>query len=240
MDFFFDIDLFKDMFFPSRCCNCGNLVDTPGLCPTCWSKITWISEPKCAICGHPFPLEIMPICSQCLADKPYFHKAVSVMVYDDSSKNMILAFKNSDATYLTEQFSKLMYKVGSLEIESSDIIVPVPIHFLKRLKRKYNQSELLGRYISEISGVAYEPRILDKIKQTLPQEGLSGAKRRKNVAGSFGVNRRYEDLLKNKNVLLVDDVFTTGSTVNECAKILQEKGAKKVNVVTLARVVFFR
>lgn len=238
--FFFDIELLKDMFFPSKCCNCGDLVDMPGLCPTCWSKMSWINEPKCAICSHPFSVEIMPVCPQCLSDRPHFDKAVSALAYDDSSKKMILEFKNADATYLVEQFAKLMYKAAALDIESSDIIIPVPIHFFKRLKRKYNQSELLAKYLSKVSGVEYEPRILNKIKQTSPQEGLSGAERRKNVQGSFGINKRYQDLLENKNVLLVDDVFTTGSTVNECAKILKEHGAKKVKVVTLARVVFMR
>lgn len=239
--FFLNIDTIKEMFFPSRCCNCGDLINTSGLlCPSCWSKMTWINEPKCAICGHPFTIGVTPICSRCLTDKPYFDKAVSVLSYDDASREMILAFKNADATYLAEQFAKLMYKAASLEIESSDIIVPVPIHFLKRLKRRYNQSELLARCIGKISGVEYEPRILNKIKKTSSQEGLSGAERRKNIVGSFDVNKKYKDLLLNKSVLLVDDVLTTGSTANECAKILKKNGAKRVFVATFARVELFK
>ena len=235
-----NIDFFKDMLFPIKCGNCECLLDTDGLCPDCWSKINWISEPKCKICGQPFSVEIDLIgseCLECISKKPYFDKAISIFVYDDFSKKMILKFKHSDATYFSEMFANWMYRAATLEIESSDLIIPVPIHLLKRFKRKYNQSELLSQKISKISKVAYEPRILKKIKQTSPQEGLSGNQRRKNVIGSFGIDKKYEHLLKDKRILLIDDVFTTGSTVNECSKILKKHSAKEVIVLTLTRVI---
>lgn len=235
-----NIDFFKDVLFPAKCGFCECLLEKEGLCPDCWSKIKWISEPKCRMCGQPFIVEIDSvglICAQCATKKPCFDKAVSVFVYDDFSKKIILKFKHSDATYLVEILAKWMFRTAILEIESSDLIIPVPIHFVKRLKRKYNQSELLAQKMSEISGVKYDPRILKKIKQTSPQEGLSGNQRRKNVIGSFGVNEKYEYLLTNKRILLVDDVFTTGATVNECAKVLKKHGTKEVVVSTIARVV---
>ena len=235
-----NIDFFKDVLFPSKCGICECMLEKEGLCPDCWSKIRWISKPKCRICGQPFTTEIDlldSVCAQCSSKKPYFDKAISVFVYDDFSKKIILKFKHSDATYLAEMLAKWMFRAATLEIESSDLIIPVPIHFTKRLKRKYNQSELLAQKISEISGVKYEPRILKKIKQTSPQEGLSGIQRRKNVIGSFGIDCKYEYLLKNKRILLIDDVFTTGSTVDECSKVLKKHMAKEVIVLTLARVV---
>ena len=235
-----NIDFFKDILFPSRCGICECLLDSEGLCPDCWSKIRWISEPRCCICGQPFTTEMESVdfvCAQCASKKPYFDKAVSVFVYDDFSKKIILKFKHSDATYLAKMLTQWMFRAATLEIESSDLIIPVPIHFTKRLKRKYNQSELLAKKISDISNVKYEPRILDKIKQTSPQEGLSGNQRRKNVIGSFGVNEKYKHLLENKRILLIDDVFTTGSTVNECAKVLKKHSAKEIIVLTIARVI---
>ena len=235
-----NIDFFKDVLFPSKCGICECMLEKEGLCPDCWSKIRWISKPKCRICGQPFTTEmdlLDSVCAQCSSKKPYFDKAISVFVYDDFSKKIILKFKHSDATYLAEMLAKWMFRAATLEIESSDLIIPVPIHFTKRLKRKYNQSELLAQKISEISGVKYEPRILKKIKQTSPQEGLSGNQRRKNVIGSFGINEKYEHLLKNKRILLIDDVFTTGSTVNECAKVLKKHGTKEIFVLTIAKVV---
>ncbi|MBQ7674395.1 MAG: ComF family protein, partial [Alphaproteobacteria bacterium] len=172
-------------------------------------------------------------------NKPYFDKAISVFVYNEFSKQIILRFKHSDATYLYEQLASWMYRSATSEITNADIIIPVPIHFLKRLKRKYNQSELLAQEVSQLSGIKYEPRILMKIKKTLPQEGLSGKERRKNIVGSFGIDENFKDLIVDKNIVLIDDVFTTGATVNECSKVLKKFGAKTITVVTLARVVLF-
>lgn len=232
-----NIDFFKNALFPAKCNCCNRLVDTRGLCTDCWTKITWISEPKCAICGLPFITDIDSICAQCIAKRPYFDKAVSVFVYNEFSKQIILKFKHSDATYLYEQLANWMYRSAVSEITKADMLIPVPIHFFKRLKRKYNQSELLAREISRLSGIKYEPRILKKIKQTLPQEGLSGKARRKNIAGSFGIDEKLGSLILNRKIILVDDVFTTGTTVNECSKILKNLGAQTVVVITLARVV---
>ncbi|MBR1735050.1 MAG: ComF family protein [Alphaproteobacteria bacterium] len=232
-----NIDFFKNLLFSSKCACCNRLVDNQGLCADCWSKINWISEPKCRICGAPFVFEVDQICAACLANKPYFDKAVSVFVYNERSKSMILKFKHQDATYMYEYLANLMYKTAVNEISQSDVIVPVPVSFIKRLKRKYNQSELLACELRRLSNIAYEPRVLKKIKQTMPQEGLSGKARRKNVIGSFGIDKKFENSIADKNVLLIDDVFTTGATVNECAKVLKEHKAKTVKVITLARVI---
>jgi ComF family protein len=105
------------------------------------------------------------------------------------------------------------------------------------LKRKYNQSELLAQELSKLTGISNEPRALQKIKNTRQQEGLSARSRRVNVVGSFGIDERHRHLIADKNILLVDDVITTGSTVNECAKVLKMHEARKVIVVTIARVV---
>jgi ComF family protein len=129
-----------------------------------------------------------------------------------------------------------MYRTAEQLIKSVDLLVPVPIHFRKLLGRKYNQSELLARGLRDMSGVSYEPMILIKSKPTPQQEGLTRERRGKNIIGSFGVNEKYAHLLSNKNVLLVDDVFTTGSTVNECSRILKKHGASHVSVLTLAKV----
>ena len=227
----------KNLLFPIKCDLCGDLVDTCGLCTKCWVKIFWISDPKCKICGTPFEIDVISICALCLNEKPSFDKAISVFRYDDFSKEIILKFKHFDTTHMLNRLSILMFRAAENDIKNSDLIIPVPIHFLKRIKRKYNQSELLAQNISDISNVKYEPRILEKIKTTRRQEGLSGKKRRKNIIGSFGINKKYEKSIENKNIVLVDDVFTTGSTVNECSKILKKHNAKSVTVVTLAMVV---
>jgi ComF family protein len=229
------INMLKDLFFPLRCDLCGNFTDTNGLCPPCWSKITWISDPKCQICGTPFDTNINLICANCLQKRPHFDRAVSVFEYNEFSKGIIIKFKHCDAIRMANPAASWIYRAAETEINAADMIIPVPIHLFKRLKRKYNQSELLAREISKISGILYEPRILRKIKHTRQQEGLSANARKRNLVGSFGVDEAYVGLLQDKNIILADDVFTTGSTLNECAKILKKHGAKTVICVTMAK-----
>lgn len=228
----------KNLLFPIKCDLCGETVDTSGLCPECWKKISWISDPKCAICGTPFEIDVSKICTSCLNEKPKFDRAISVFKYDNFSKEIILKLKHFDTTHIAKRLSMLMYKTAQIEIDNSDLIVPVPIHFTKRLKRKYNQSEFLAKNIGEMSDVKYEPRFLKKIKITPQQEGLSAKNRKKNVVGSFGVDEKYSGFIENKKIILVDDVFTTGSTVDECSKILKKYKAESITVVTIAKVIF--
>ncbi|MDR2794979.1 MAG: ComF family protein [Holosporaceae bacterium] len=229
----------SDVFFPLKCEGCDGFVESVGLCTECWNKIMWISDPKCSICGNPFELDIAEICGSCALQKPFFDKAVSVFHYDDYSKGMILRFKHMDSIYLCPQFARWMYRVGEKYVKEADLIIPVPIHFRKLLKRKYNQSELLAREIALLGGASYEPRILQKSKRTPQQEGLTRKRRQQNVIGSFGVAKDYVHLLAQKKVVLVDDVYTTGATVNECSRVLKKHGAAAVTVVTLAKVVLY-
>lgn len=224
----------RDICFPMCCCSCGEMVDSEGLCPKCWKRIKWVSDPRCRICGVPFELDISSLCPQCISKPPHFDQAISVFEYDDFSKTMILKFKHGDATYMGKLLAVWMHRVAAGL--TADLIIPVPIHFLKRLKRRYNQTELLAMELERLCGVPQEPRILEKEKQTSPQEGLTRSTRLRNIKGSFGVNPGYARLLVGKKVILVDDVLTTGATVNECARILKKHGAEKVMVLTAARV----
>ncbi|GHT95234.1 amidophosphoribosyltransferase [Alphaproteobacteria bacterium] len=229
--------LVKDIFFPIKCECCNEFVESIGLCTKCWKKIAWISDPKCRICGTPFELDVSEICANCAQKKPFFDRGISVFEYNDLSNGMILRFKHMDSIHLCPQFATWMYRAGEEHIKEAELIVPVPIHLRKRLKRKYNQSELLSMEISRLSGIKYEPRILRKSKHTLQQEGLKRERREQNVIGSFDVDPQYANLLENKKVVLIDDVFTTGATANECSKVLKQHGASSVTVVTLAKVV---
>lgn len=227
----------KDLFFPIRCCSCNKFIESEGLCSDCWSKIKWILDPKCRICGTPFEIDLYTTCTDCLSSVYHFDKILSVFEYDDFSKNIILKFKHGDCTYLSGILSRLIYNIANDEIKRADFIVPVPIHFLKRLKRKYNQTELLAKHISKASEIKYEPRILGKSKNTSSQEGLTANKRKTNIVGTFAISEKYKNIIKGKKIILVDDVVTTKATVNECSKILKKNGAKDVTVLTIAMVV---
>lgn len=199
--------------------------------------MTWISDPKCKICGIPFDTDVYDICPSCLVHKPHFDQAIAVFEYNDTSRGIVVGFKHNDRTYIAKQAASWMLRSCKEELRGVNLIVPVPISFFKRLVRKYNQSELLSLELSKLTNIAYIPDVLLKIKNTMQQEGLSGDRRRKNVLGSFGIAVSRKHLLVDKQILLVDDVFTTGSTVNECAKVLKKHGATSVTVITLARVV---
>ncbi len=226
----------RDICFPATCCKCGKYTENQGLCSDCWSKIHWISEPLCQICGKPFEIDIGINCTDCSYEKPIFDHARAVFEYDDNSKSIILKFKHSDATFLGKQLAQWMYRVGETLLKKADLIIPVPIHFFKRLKRKYNQTEILATYLAKLSEKTYEPRILRKNNPSRSQEGLTKLQRKENVKDSFEIDKKYAPLLKEKTVVLVDDVLTTGATVNECARILKKHGAKSIFVLTIARV----
>lgn len=228
------LNCFIDVIFPQRCFICKNFSRTEGLCQTCWKKITWISEPKCKICGCPFEFKFDSVCFKCISKKPYFDKAISAFEYDDYSKPLIVMFKHYDVTILAKYLSKIMYAASQNEIECFDVVVPVPITLSKRLKRKYNQSELLARYFSKLSRIEYAPEVLIKTKDTVDQEKLSAKNRKKNLSEVFSISSNKK--INGKNVILIDDVFTTGATANECAKVLKKNGAKNIIVITAARV----
>ena len=231
-DFFIKI---INTLFPITCYGCGKYIDNFGLCSDCWKKINWIGEPVCAICGKPFEFQKNSKCMDCARKKPSFDKAVSVFEYNEQSKNIVLRFKNADSTFLGKELALMMSRAGRSLIENSDIVVPVPISFPRRFKRRYNQTEILARYIGKSGKKDYEPRVLAKNKNIRPQEGLNHKQRQENVKNAFYVNEKFRSSIDHKKVLLIDDVLTTGATVNECAKVLKNAGAKKVFVLTLAR-----
>ena len=177
----------------------------------------------------------MAVCGSCLKERPYFHQTESILKYNDISRKLILAFKHGDHIELTDLFIKWINGCCSEIIDKNDVLVPVPLHWSRLLKRKYNQSALLAQKLAKKHHKFYEPLILKRIKATPSQGHLSPKERQKNVRGAFKVENLNK--IKDKSILLIDDVFTTGATVNECSKILLKAGAKSVDVITIARVV---
>lgn len=230
------IEKVLDVLFSHRCMFCGNLADAD-VCEECWKKITWITEPVCEICGQPFETSYKSICKSCMLQKPNYDIARAIFSYDEFTKTAILNFKNKDATYLAKSFSDWIKNRHSKIIADADIIIPVPIHRRKLFFRLYNQAAILAKRLSDISNIEFNPLVLEKLKSTHTQEGLSRIARLKNLVGAFSVNEKYASRIKNKNILLIDDVLTTGATANECAKTLKSAGAKKVFVITVAKVI---
>jgi ComF family protein len=156
------------------------------------------------------------------------------MVYERLARHLIINFKDHDATLYAPIFAQWINRIIQEFSDEIDIMIPVPITNKRRLFRKYNQTELLCLELQKLSKLHYEPRILEKTKETVAQKTLNREKRLKNLKKSFSLNPEFS--VKHKNILLIDDVITTGATANACAQLLKEDGADKVYVATLARV----
>jgi len=227
-----------DFIFPPSCLICHKKVEGDNmLCPDCFKKIHFICSPVCQICGTPLDYEGVLLCPSCLQKKFYFEKNRSAVVYNAFSKKLILPFKHQDKIELTSFMASALLRAGEELFPLVDTLIPVPIHRRKMLKRKYNQAALLAQMLSKKTHKKYLPLGLKKDFYGQSQGHLSPKKRFQNVKSSFSVPSTKK--IKGKSILLIDDVFTTGATVNECAKTLKKAGAKSVYVLTFAKVLPF-
>jgi ComF family protein len=227
-----------DLLFPPLCLGCRAMVGEAGFCAACWSAISFLDGPGCACCGLPLAvaLEGDTICAGCLAMPPAFDKARAIMAYDDKSRGAILALKHADRLDLVPGFARWLGRTGRMLLDDCDVIVPVPLHRSRLWRRRYNQSAELARRLAKLGRGLYEPFALIRSRPTTSQGAMPGAKaRRRNVLGAFKVPDPGK--VKGKRVLLLDDVLTTGATVQACARALKRAGAQRVHVLVLARVV---
>lgn len=227
-----------DLLFPPLCMSCRVPVGEEGLCAACWSGITFLDGPACACCGLPFPvaLEGENFCAACLARKPAFDSARAIMAYDDNSRAAILALKHADRLELVPGFARWLSRGGQGVLAGCDVIVPVPLHRLRLWQRRYNQSAELARRMAAARNIAADPFALAKTRATPSQGAMASAKaRRRNVQRAFQVPDPAR--VRGRNVLLLDDVLTTGATAEACARALKRAGAASVHVLALARVV---
>jgi ComF family protein len=228
-----------DLAYPPLCVVCRKPVsEAHALCAACWGEIGFLDGPSCACCGLPFEIDPGPatLCGPCHAEPPPFARARSVMRYDEGSKKPILALKRADRLDLVPAFARWLERAGRELLDEADILVPVPLHPRRLWQRRYNQAALLAAKLGERAGKPSDPLALIRIKPTPSQGEMPSAKaRRRNVRGAFKVAR--PEAVRNRTVLLIDDVYTTGATVGACARALTRAGARKVLVLTLARVV---
>lgn len=229
-----------DLVLPPRCPMTGELVGQHGtLDPVYWGKLNFIQDPLCVTCGIPFPHETDPqmICGSCLQDPPIYNSARSVWRYDDASTGMVLKFKHADGTQLAPLLAGYMHQTGKEMLSKADILVPVPLHRWRLLKRRYNQAGLLAAILSRITKIPCAAHCLRRKRATESQGRKTREQRKENIAGAFLVPEKCHIQIKGKKIVLIDDVFTSGATVHECVKTLLGAGAASVDVLTLSKVV---
>jgi len=229
-----------DIVFPPRCMGCAAPVASAhSLCSDCWKSLRFISEPMCHCCGHPFELavEAHMLCAECLKESPAFVQARSALYYDEASKRHVLGFKFHDHTELMPLLSEWLVRASGDMLPHIDFLVPVPLHWFRLWRRRYNQSALLCYAVSEKTGIPVAPDALIRAKHTTPQSQLTRLQRLENVKGIFKVRPSIISRIENKNILLIDDVMTTGATIKACTRTLLKAGAGRVYVATVARTV---
>ena len=231
-----------DILLPPRCLICKQTVyKQNGLCSECFNQIRFLSDQSCPVCGRPytFPIEKGKslVCGKCLTKPPKLMGLKAVFAYDDFSKALILPFKHADRTDIVPYLSKLMYQRGKDFLSECDYIIPVPLHWQRLMKRKYNQSALLAVAWEKLSNKPCLLMVLKRNKKTASQGHKTKEERKENIKGVFSVIK--PERIKGKSIVLVDDVYTSGATLNECANVLIKAGAKSVKALVIARVCYF-
>ncbi len=230
----------RDHLWPPVCAACdAPVASAAGLCPDCWDAVTFLGRPQCHACGVPLPFDPGPgaLCGDCTRARPPYDRARAAFVYDDASRGMILAFKHADRTDLGPALVNWLRRPAAPLLADADIVAPVPLHWSRLLGRRYNQSAMLANALARQAGLRAVPDLLIRKRRTGTQGGKSRTARRRNVQGAFRVAGRHVPMLRDERVLLVDDVMTTGATLEACARALLRSGAAAVDVVTIARVV---
>ncbi len=228
-----------DFILPPLCISCRTIVqEHHGLCAKCWSGVGFIQPPICNQLGFPLPFDegAGTVSAAAVAMDPHFDHARSVAGYDGVMRDLIHHFKYYGQMESRNIFGRWLAMASHEFIGKADVIIPVPLYRRKLFARRFNQAAILADSLGEETGIGVDAYILNRVKNTRQQVGLSALQRRQNVAGAFAVEQQDKILLKGKRVILVDDVFTTGSTANACARVLKKAGVVQVDLVTLARV----
>lgn len=229
-----------DFLLPPLCFGCNAHVENQGgLCADCWQGLRFITDPMCEACGFPFPHQ-MPKgvkCVNCVHHTPNYKKARAALGYDPGSRPLILAFKHGDKNQGLKTMGKWLKRAGETFITKADVIMPVPLHPARLRQRKFNQAALLAHALHRETGVPLDLLSLKRVKNTRTQGGLSRHRRAMNVSAAFRVPNDKKENVCSKSIIIIDDVQTTGATVDNCTRAVKKAGATAVYVLTLARVV---
>ena len=231
-----------DIVLPPACLACRKAIETHGaLCPSCWDRMGFIERPYCERLGTPFVQDLGAeglLSPEAIANPPVYARARAVARFDEGpARQLVHRLKYGDKLDMAKPMGAWMARAGAELLTEADMLVPVPLHRNRLWTRKFNQSAELAQVVSRHCGVPMDAFALARIKPTVPQVGLTRTKRAENVQGAFRVPDEAKFRLIDRNVVLVDDVLTSGATINAASRALLRGGAKRVDVLVFARVV---
>lgn len=229
-----------DVALPPLCPSCREpLGEGIGLCAPCWSKLSFIEPPYCARLGIPFTYDPGPglLSMEAIAHPPAYDRARAAVRYDDIARALVMSFKYADRLDLAPMMGRWMARAGRELLTNADALLPVPLHWRRLWARRFNQAAALAGTISDIAGVPVLHGGIKRVRATPQQVGLSKTERADNVQGAFRVPPEQKAHIAGKRLVLIDDVLTSGATVDTCARALLRAGAAHVDVLVFARVV---
>jgi ComF family protein len=228
-----------DIALPTLCVACREPVDGEGVCASCWAKLSFIAPPYCPRLGIPFVYDPGPdlLSMEAIASPPAYQRARAAVRFDEVARTLVHALKYQDRTDLAPAMGRWMARAGRELLAEADLLVPVPLHWRRAWHRRYNQSGALARAVERQSGVKLRGELLRRVRATEQQVGLSRTQRASNVQGAFEVAADRRTEISGRHVVLIDDVLTSGATVDACARALLRAKAAQVDVLVFARVV---
>jgi len=228
-----------DIALPTLCVACREPVDGEGVCAACWAKLSFIEPPYCPRLGIPFVYDPGPelLSMEAIANPPAYARARAAVRYDDVARSLVHALKYQDRTDLAPTMGRWMARAGRELLKDADVLIPVPLHWRRGWSRRYNQSGALARVIERHSGVRLATEALRRVRRTEQQIGLSRPQRASNVQGAFKVAPERNGDVAGRRIILIDDVLTSGATIDACARALLRAKAASVDVLVFARVV---
>jgi ComF family protein len=229
-----------DFALPPRCPGCGAITAEPHrFCLGCWSQLVFLGEPCCAICALPFEYAAAgdPVCAGCLAKRPSFDRMRAAVAYGDIPRKVALKLKYGGRPGVAETMARFIARHMPAAAGNDTWLAPVPLHRWRIWKRGYNQAALIASALAKPAGLEAQLDLIERVKATPPLKAMGPKERRDALRGVFRVPARHRPALKDRTVILVDDVFTSGATANACAAALKRGGAARVEVLCWARVV---
>jgi ComF family protein len=227
-----------DLMLPPVCLACRQPVAAAhGLCPACWSELAFVERPYCERLGVPFAYDIGAgaLSAEAIAAPPIYDRARTAVLYEGPARDLVADLKYRDRTEVAPLIGKLTARAARDLVDGADLLVPIPLHRRRLVWRRYNQSALIAAVVGRETGIAVETAALVRVRATPPQVGLKGHARAANVAGAFQVTAAGAARLGGRNIILVDDVITTGATIAAAARALKRAGAARVDVLAFAR-----